>query len=99
MAEHSLSPADLIWPLFIAEGEGAEEPISTLHGVSRWSVDRLAERAREIGAQILAGPSTQPWQTREVMLADPDGYRLTFTKPLPPRPASNNHRRRRTSRA
>jgi porphobilinogen synthase len=47
VAEHVLTPADLIWPLFIAEGQGLEEPIATLPGVSRWSVDRLAERARE----------------------------------------------------
>ena len=64
MAEHSLSPADLIWPLFIAEGEGAEEPISTLRGVSRWSVDRLAERAREARALgipcVALFPNTPP---------------------------------------
>jgi porphobilinogen synthase len=47
VAETVLTPADLIWPLFIAEGQGAEEPISSLPGVSRWSVDRIAERARE----------------------------------------------------
>ena len=47
VAETVLTPSDLIWPLFIAEGEGAEEPISSLPGVSRWSVDRIAERARE----------------------------------------------------
>jgi porphobilinogen synthase len=46
-AETVLTPADLIWPLFIAEGESAEEPIATLPGVSRWSVDRLAGKARE----------------------------------------------------
>ncbi|WP_129792712.1 porphobilinogen synthase [Sphingosinicella sp. CPCC 101087] len=47
VAETSLGPADLIWPLFVTEGEGVEEPIATLPGVSRWSVDRIAERARE----------------------------------------------------
>jgi porphobilinogen synthase len=47
VAEHVLTPADLIWPLFIAEGTGVEEPIATLPGVSRWSVDRLAGRARQ----------------------------------------------------
>ena len=46
-AETALTPADLIWPLFIAEGEGAEEPVASLPGVSRWSVDRLGARARE----------------------------------------------------
>ncbi len=47
LAEHRLHPSDLIWPLFICEGQGQEEPISTLPGVSRWSVDRLADKARE----------------------------------------------------
>jgi porphobilinogen synthase len=47
VAEHVLTPSDLIWPLFIAAGGEGEEPIATLPGVSRWSVDRLAERARE----------------------------------------------------
>ena len=42
-----LTPSDLIWPLFVAAGEGVEEPIASLPGVSRWSVDRLAEKARE----------------------------------------------------
>jgi porphobilinogen synthase len=46
-AETLLTPSDLIWPLFVAEGEGIEEPIASLPGVSRWSVDRIGERARE----------------------------------------------------
>ncbi|MFN3946338.1 MAG: porphobilinogen synthase [Allosphingosinicella sp.] len=45
--ETQLAPTDLIWPLFVAEGQDQEEPIGTLPGVSRWSVDRLAARARE----------------------------------------------------
>ena len=45
--ETVLTPADLIWPLFVTEGSGIEEPIGSLPGVSRWSVDRIAERARE----------------------------------------------------
>ncbi|MCA1654814.1 MAG: porphobilinogen synthase [Sphingomicrobium sp.] len=47
LAEHRLHPSDLIWPLFIAEGKDGEEPIATLPGVSRWTVDRLASQARE----------------------------------------------------
>ncbi len=45
--EHVLTPADLIWPLFVTEGQGVEEPIATLPGVSRWSVDGIAARAKE----------------------------------------------------
>lgn len=47
MAETHLAPAHLIWPLFVTEGRQVEEPIASLPGVSRWSVDAIAERARE----------------------------------------------------
>jgi porphobilinogen synthase len=47
LVEHRLHPSDFIWPLFICAGDGQEEPIGSLPGVSRWSVDRLAAKARE----------------------------------------------------
>ena len=46
-AETVLTPADLIWPLFVCDGRGEEQAIASLPGVSRWSVDLLVERARE----------------------------------------------------
>ena len=46
------------------------------------SVDPLAEKARTAGATILAGPADMPWNTREVTIADPDGFRLNFTAPI-----------------
>ena len=45
--ETVLTPADLIWPLFVTAGKGVEEPVASLPGVSRWSVDGIVERARE----------------------------------------------------
>ncbi|HET9355628.1 MAG TPA: porphobilinogen synthase [Sphingomicrobium sp.] len=57
LAEHRLHPSDLIWPLFICDGEGEEQPVTTLPGVSRLSVDRLAAAARqakELGIPCLA---------------------------------------------
>ncbi len=45
--ETVLTPADLIWPLFVTEGKDVEEPIATLPGVSRWSVDQIVMRAAE----------------------------------------------------
>ncbi len=45
-AETVLTPADLIWPLFITAGE-SEEPIATLPGVSRWSVSQIVNKAKE----------------------------------------------------
>jgi len=47
LAEHRLHPSDFIWPLFVCEGQDQEEPIGSLPGVSRWSVDRLGAKARE----------------------------------------------------
>ncbi len=61
--ENMLSPADLIWPLFVTEGEGIEEVIATLPGVSRWSVDQIVLRAAEaieLGIPCIAlFPNTQ----------------------------------------
>jgi porphobilinogen synthase len=48
-SETVLTPADLIWPLFITDGE-EEEPIATLPGVSRWSVKQIVQRAKEAEA-------------------------------------------------
>jgi len=63
-AENRLHPSDLIWPLFVTEGKGVEEPISSLPGVSRWSVDLMVARAkdaRDAGIPCLAlFPNTQP---------------------------------------
>ncbi len=47
LAENRLSPADFIWPLFVCAGDDCEEPIGSLPGVSRWSVDKIAAKARE----------------------------------------------------
>ncbi len=62
--ETVFTPANLIWPLFVTDGKGVEEPIASLPGVSRWSVDLIAERAKEavrLGIPCLAlFPNTQP---------------------------------------
>jgi len=67
--ETILTPADLIWPLFVTEGAGVEEPIGSLPGVSRWSVDLIAARAKEavaLGIPCLAlFPNTQPERRSE----------------------------------
>jgi porphobilinogen synthase len=62
--ETAVSPADLIWPLFVTQGRGVEEPVASLPGVSRWSVDGIAARAKEaaaLGIPCLAlFPNTPP---------------------------------------
>lgn len=59
-----VTPADLIWPLFVTEGHGVEDPIASLPDVSRWSVDLVAQRAREAAAAgipcVALFPNTQP---------------------------------------
>ncbi len=39
--ETLLAPADLIYPLFVTFGENKQEPINSMPGQYRWSVDRL----------------------------------------------------------
>jgi porphobilinogen synthase len=66
-AENVLTPSDLIWPLFVVQGEAVEQPIATMPGVSRWSVDRIVERAREardLGIPCLALFPNTPEQLR-----------------------------------
>ncbi|MGC1859598.1 MAG: porphobilinogen synthase [Methylocystis sp.] len=41
--EHRLDPSDLIWPLFVIEGSGLREPIPSMPGVFRYSVDLAKE--------------------------------------------------------
>lgn len=47
VAEARLSPADLIWPVFVRDGTDEAEPIATMPGVFRHTVDRLPALARE----------------------------------------------------
>jgi len=39
--ENSLSPNDLIWPIFIRDGKNIKEPIKTMPGVFRYSLDKV----------------------------------------------------------
>jgi len=68
--ENLLTPADLIWPLFITSGNGVEEPIASLPGVSRWSVDLIVERAREAVALGIPVVALFPNTPRELRSAD-----------------------------
>ncbi len=45
--EHALTPSDLIWPLFVTQGQGVTDPIASLPGVSRNSVDTIVAQAKE----------------------------------------------------
>lgn len=53
--ENELSVNDLIWPVFVRDGEGIEEPVPSMPGVVRRSVDKVVEAAVE--AQALGIPA------------------------------------------
>ncbi len=48
--ETLLTPADLIWPLFVIEGDNERSPITTMPGVQRLSIDLAVKAAREAAA-------------------------------------------------
>jgi porphobilinogen synthase len=62
--EHHLRIDDLVWPVFVKEGEGDAEPIASMPGVFRYTIDRLVEAASEaaqLGIPALAiFPVTPP---------------------------------------
>ena len=72
VAEHVLSVDDLIWPLFLIDGTGRREPVSSMPGVERLTVDeavREAARAARLGIPALAVfPNTDPVAARPARL-------------------------------
>jgi len=57
MREHRLSADDLIYPVFVLDGKNREEPVPSLPGIARKSVDLLlrdAERCLELGVPAIA---------------------------------------------
>ncbi len=69
--ETVLTPADLIWPLFVTDGSAVEEPIGALPGVSRWSVDLIAMHAKE--AMALGIPCVALFPNTQTGLRDAAG--------------------------
>ena len=55
LRENRLSVEDLIWPVFVREGHGIEEPVASMPGVHRFSVDCLVKAAQE--AHLLGIPA------------------------------------------
>ena len=50
MAEHQLTVNDLIYPMFIIEGENKREAIASMPGIERLSLDLLLTEAKELAA-------------------------------------------------
>jgi porphobilinogen synthase len=64
VAENVLTPGDLIWPLFVADGKNLRVPVASMPGVDRLSVDLVvaaAEEAVSLGIPAVAlFPYTDP---------------------------------------
>lgn len=57
VAEHCVTPADLIWPVFVLEGSDQREPVDSMPGVERLSIDLLLpaiEEAKQLGIPAVA---------------------------------------------
>ncbi|MBS0251072.1 MAG: porphobilinogen synthase [Proteobacteria bacterium] len=69
VAEHLLSPNDLIWPMFVVDGEAQRVPVASMPGVERLSVDLIVEAAKQaeaLGIPALAlFPFTDPKKRSE----------------------------------
>src|SRR5688572_14237231 len=83
-----LKYADLcLWPLQVAKNLLDPKAVGVSLNFSMFdrfdaSVDTLAEQARKLGANIVSGLLDRPWNVRELMILDPDGYQLVFSAPL-----------------
>jgi porphobilinogen synthase len=75
VAESTLTAADFIWPIFVVDGEKRRDPVSSMPGVERLSVDfavGAAEEAAKLGIPVVAlFPCTDPG------LKTPDGREAT----------------------
>ena len=64
VAETTLSPADFIWPVFVIDGGDRREPVASMPGVERLSIDlaiHAAEKAARAGIPVIAlFPCTDP---------------------------------------
>ena len=47
VAESRLGPQDLVYPMFVIDGEGTSEDVGSMPGVQRHSIDRLVDAAKE----------------------------------------------------
>jgi porphobilinogen synthase len=64
VSENTLTAADLIWPIFVIEGQNKSEAVASMPGVFRYSVDVAVEKVREaaaLGIPLVAlFPNTDP---------------------------------------
>jgi porphobilinogen synthase len=83
MREHVLTTDDLIWPVFVIEGKNTEQPVPSMPGVVRYTLDRLLPVAEE--ALELRIPTLALFPAIEPSLKTPDGKEATNPGGLIPR--------------
>ena len=71
VAETRLDSADLIWPLFVIEGQNIAEPIDAMPGVFRYSIDQLLQQAAK--AVELTIPAIAIFPSIDATLKDESG--------------------------
>lgn len=71
VAENRLSVNDLIWPLFVVDGTDVRQPVDSMPGVMRYSVDQIAGAAQE--ARDLGIPAVALFPYTAPDLKTPDG--------------------------
>ena len=71
VAETRLDTADLIWPLFVIEGQNMAEPIDAMPGVFRYSIDQLLQQAAK--AVELTIPAIAIFPSIDAALKDASG--------------------------
>jgi porphobilinogen synthase len=70
VAEHRLTASDLIWPLFVVEGSGQRQPVPSMPGVERLSIDVAVEAVAE--AKALGIPAVAVFPHTDERLKTPD---------------------------
>ncbi|MGK8236373.1 porphobilinogen synthase [Roseovarius sp. MS2] len=70
VAENTLTAGDLIWPLFVRDGDGIEEPVPSMPGVMRRSIDRVVEAAQEAADLGIPAICLFPYTSTENRTAD-----------------------------
>ena len=71
VAETRLDTADLVWPLFVIEGQNMVEPIDAMPGVFRYSIDQLLQQAAK--AVELTIPAIAIFPSIDAALKDESG--------------------------
>ena len=80
VAETGLSSADLIYPVFVLDGDGREEPVLSMPGISRKSVDKLVSEL--VTVVELGIPAIALFPVIDATLKRPDGGEAANTDGL-----------------